>query len=114
MPNHSIRTLMDFYRQKPVTNDNDVIVCDCGNSWLEVVKLEQFLKEHQVILGQRPPRKENYDFYMLRCPKCLKLHEPSVQFGGRDLGQQSYYDFLDQLTDNKETLDNKETVEEKE
>jgi hypothetical protein len=82
-------------QKKKIKIDNDTIVCECGNSWLEVIFLQQFLKDFQVVLGQAPPRKKDFGFYIFRCPKCLKIHQPSIQFGGRDFGQDDYDAFLE-------------------
>ncbi len=65
----------------------------CGMSWLELIKLRQFNKDFQVILGQEPASATQDVFFVLRCVKCGELIEPNVN----DLANKKYGRFLDEI-----------------
>lgn len=74
---------------------SDTAVCNCGNSWFELVFVQQYVKNHLVILGQKPPKKTDVGFYLLRCPRCSSLYEPTVQTGSYDKVHKDYQSFVD-------------------
>lgn len=77
---------------------DDVITCTkCGNTWLELVLVQQYNKLHTVILGQQPAPKSQTGFWLFRCPKCQELYEPNVTIGMQDQARKDYDSFLDSL-----------------
>lgn len=77
--------------------DPDVVVCQCGCSYLEQVPVHQFPKNHSVILGQAVPPHGDMGFYVLRCIKCGEIYEPQVQIAARDSARRAYDHFLDEM-----------------
>jgi DNA-directed RNA polymerase subunit RPC12/RpoP len=69
----------------------------CGMSWLELVKMRQFNRDFQVILGQEPAQAGPDVFYILRCVKCGELIEPNVMLSSQDLRRKAYDRFLDEV-----------------
>lgn len=74
----------------------ELVECECGCSFFEQVHFDQYLANRPVVIGQAIPYRPGIpSFYMLRCAKCGKLHEPNLTQGGRDTLRQQYDQFLD-------------------
>jgi hypothetical protein len=79
--------------------DDECISCPkCNGQWLEEVKLQRFVADHNVILGQNvPPRPGGMGYTILRCAVCGNLLEPRVIHAVRDLGGDDYSHMLNTL-----------------
>lgn len=76
----------------------DLVECECGNTYFEEVPVAQYLQHQPVIIGQQPaPRPGRPAYFMLRCVRCGKLHEPNIMRGARDNMNGDYDAFLDML-----------------
>jgi hypothetical protein len=69
----------------------------CGNSWLEGVKLKQYVAFHNVVMGQAVPEISDMDIFILKCPKCGTLHDPSVELSPRNIYYKAWRQALDEL-----------------
>lgn len=79
--------------------EESVVVCNkCGNTWLELLAVQQFSDMDLITLGQKPVSKGETPFYIFRCPKCLQLQEPPVNSNPIDSARKSYDKCLDSLT----------------
>lgn len=100
--NRQMRT-NEFDQMNQVGPDGDVLPTNvakcprCGMSWLELVKMRQFNKDFQVILGQEPAQASPDIFFILRCVKCKELIEPNVMLSSQDLRRKAYDKFLDEV-----------------
>ena len=80
--------------------DVDILSCGkCASTWMEQVAVYQFKKDHNVILTQAVPAKDDIGFFVLRCIKCGEIYEPNVQVGARDTLRKKYDSFLDSMED---------------
>lgn len=77
---------------------DEVVSCSvCGCAWMEQILVQQYSKDHFVILGQQVPEMRPVGFYLLRCPKCGEVYEPNLQSAPQDTFRKGYDDFLDQM-----------------
>ena len=78
--------------------DDEVVGCPtCGCTWMEQIEVQQYSKDHFVILGQKVGPKTGVLFYLFRCPKCGETLEPNVQSAPQDTFRKGYDNFLDQM-----------------
>jgi hypothetical protein len=79
--------------------DENVLACDkCGCSFMELITVSQYKKDHSVILGQKPPTANSLVFYVLKCVKCQEVYEPStIHSGSQNFVRKSYDQFLKQM-----------------
>lgn len=76
-----------------VSNKVKCPVCSC--SFFEQIKIAQFDKNHNLILGQMVPA-TGPSFILLRCVKCKELVEPNL-IQGQDWMWKIYSTFLDEI-----------------
>jgi hypothetical protein len=75
--------------------EDDVVTCSaCGCQWMELVCVQQYDKNHYVILGQKPPTKNDIGFWIFKCPKCNEVYEPHVYAGPQDIAHKRYQGFV--------------------
>lgn len=85
------------YSAKPP--EQSVMTCDkCGNTWLELIAVQKYSDFDLISLGQKPVSKGETPFYLLRCARCMRLHEPPVNNNPIDSARKEYDKMLDDLT----------------
>jgi hypothetical protein len=85
------------FSAKPL--EESVMTCDkCGNTWLELITVQHYSDVDLVGAGQRPVPKGEVAFYLYRCVKCMKLHEPPTNISPHDSIRKSYDKMLDDLS----------------
>lgn len=78
--------------------DDEIVGCPvCSCTWLEQIQVQQYGKDHFVILGQQVSPKTGVTFILFRCPKCNEIIEPNVQSAPQDTFRKGYDNFLDQM-----------------
>ena len=88
--------------------EEDIVTCgECGCQWMELVAVQQYLEGHSVILGQKPPVKQDTGFWIFRCPKCGETYEPRIIAGPQDRLHKQYAKFVEIMTE-KDTVDGEE------
>lgn len=98
MPQHSSEFLDPIFPKRQL-DDVELVICEkCGCKWMELISVQQYPRNHSVILGQKPPSRGDIGFWMFRCPKCMSLYEPLLNTGGpQDRARKGYDEFLDQI-----------------
>ena len=81
------------------TSQDDVVVCNiCGCSFMELILVKQYKKDHAVILGQKPPTHNDIGFYLFRCPKCKEVFEPvTIHSGSQNIVRKNYDQLLEKM-----------------
>lgn len=63
---------------KPTARPSIMAACGkCKNTWFEEVRVARVHKEQYIAPGQSP-HKLSDTFVLLRCARCLELHEPPL------------------------------------
>ncbi len=94
----------DYERSIRAAHNNDIntpVSCRCGCTYFEEVRAQQYMANHNVIIGQAVPAVMDgtATFFLLRCIKCKELTEPRIQRMNADRTDKKYQEFLDQMED---------------
>lgn len=83
---------------EPEVKEEEVYLCiKCGCKWLELMELQQFPKDDEYVLGQKPTPKMSFTIWMYRCPKCNEMYELQTHNTGTDATRKAYDEFLDHM-----------------
>jgi len=80
--------------------NKEIYECECGCTWFESVRVNQFISEQQIVIGQSVPPLTQGDFVMLRCARCSIMIEPRVMLNNPTrLEEKKYAEAISDITE---------------
>ena len=89
------KPMSPFPAKKP---EMEKIKCDCGCTFFEELKVQQFPRLHNLVVGQELPPIDGVDFYVIRCVNCNGIIAPQVMYGQQDVRSKRYEEFITEMT----------------
>ncbi len=75
----------------------DKIQCDCGCTFFEEIKVQQFPRLHNLVVGQQLQPLDGIDFFVIKCVHCGDIIAPQVMFGQQDVRSKRYDEFIAEI-----------------